>query len=323
MRRREFITLISGAAAVWPVVGRAQESGRIYRLGMLTGAARASSRIVAFFDELKVLGFVEGQNLDVVVDGFELRDDQFAKVAVTLTKAAPDAIVCVSAAAARAAQEAAHTTPIVVMSPDLVAEALAQSLSRPGGNITGVSILPSDLDGKRQEILMEAVPGQRRMGVLADPTVTQTAELQGLQNAAGARGVELATFTASVSDQIAPAMDAAKASGAAALNVLSAPLFSFNRRIVIDRAAALRLPAIYEWPEMAEEGGLIGYGPRINLIYRQAARLLAKVLRGARPKDLPIEQPTNFEMVINLTTAKTLGLKIPETLLARADNVIE
>lgn len=228
-----------------------------------------------------------------------------------------------SAAAARAAQEAAHTTPIVVMSPDLVAEALAQSLSRPGGNITGVSILPSDLDGKRQEILMEAVPGQRRMGVLADPTVTQTAELQGLQNAAGARGVELATFTASVSDQIAPAMDAAKASGAAALNVLSAPLFSFNRRIVIDRAAALRLPAIYEWPEMAEEGGLIGYGPRINLIYRQAARLLAKVLRGARPKDLPIEQPTNFELVINLTTAKTLGLKIPETLLARADNVIE
>jgi putative ABC transport system substrate-binding protein len=118
-------------------------------------------------------------------------------------------------------------------------------------------------------------------------------------------------------------MDAAKASGAAALNVLAAPLFSFNRRIVIDRAAALRLPAIYEWPEMAEEGGLIGYGPRINLIYRQAARLLAKVPRGARPKDLPIEQPTNFELVINLTTAKTLGLKIPETLLARADNVIE
>ena len=284
MRRREFIKLIGGAAAVWPVVGRAQESGRIYRLGVLTGAARASSRIVGFFDELKTLGFVEGRNLDIVVDGFELRDDQFAKVAMTLTNAAPDAVVCVSAAAARAAQEAVHTTPIVVMSPDLVAEGLAHSLSRPGGNITGVSILPSDLDGKRQEILMDAMPGQGRMAVLANPAITQSAELQTLQNAARARGVDLATFTASASDQIAPAMDAAKASGAAALNVLAAPLFSFNRRIVIDRAAALRLPAIYEWPEMAEEGGLIGYGPRINLIYRQAARLLAKVLRGAKPE---------------------------------------
>ena len=152
MRRREFIKLIGGAAAVWPVVGRAQESGRIYRLGVLTGAARASSRIVGFFDELKTLGFVEGRNLDIVVDGFELRDDQFAKVAVTLTKAAPDAVVCVSAAAARAAQEAVHTTPIVVMSPDLVAEGLAHSLSRPGGNITGVSTFShpiSTVNGKK------------------------------------------------------------------------------------------------------------------------------------------------------------------------------
>jgi putative ABC transport system substrate-binding protein len=118
-------------------------------------------------------------------------------------------------------------------------------------------------------------------------------------------------------------MDAAKTSGATALNVLAAPLFSFNRRMVIDRAAALRLPAIYEWPEMAEEGGLIGYGPRINLIYRRAAHLVAKVLRGAKPEDLPIEQPTKFDLVINLTTAKALGLTIPETLLVRADKVVE
>ena len=172
--------------------------------------------------------------------------------------------------------------------PDLVAEALALSLNRPGGNITGVSILPSDLDGKRQEILMEAVPGQRRMAVLANPSITQAAELQALQNGAGARE--------SSSQPLRPASlirshrrwTRPRRLRAAALNVLAAPLFSFNRRIVIDRAAALRLPAIYEWPEMAEEGGLIGYGPRINLIYRQAARLLAKVLRGAkgqRPAD--------------------------------------
>ena len=289
----------------------------------MTGAARASPRIVGFFDELKTLGFVEGQNLEIVVAGFDLRDDQFAKVAATLTKAAPDAVVCVSVSAARAAQEAVHTTPIVVMSTDLVAEGLALSLNRPGGNITGISIFPSDLDGKRQEILMDAMPGQRHMAVLANPSITQAAELQALQNGAHARGVDLAIFTASSSDQIAPAMDAAKTSGATALNVLAAPLFSFNRRMVIDRAAALRLPAIYEWPEMAEEGGLIGYGPRINLIYRQAARLVAKVLRGAKPEDLPIEQPTNFDLVINLTTAKALGLTIPETPLARADKVVE
>jgi putative ABC transport system substrate-binding protein len=126
-----------------------------------------------------------------------------------------------------------------------------------------------------------------------------------------------------VQEEIIPAMDKAKASGAGAVNVLSAPLFSFNRRIVIERAAALGLPAIYEWPEMAEEGGLIAYGAPIKPFYRQVARLLVKVLRGAKPEDLPVEQPTNFELVINLTTAKALGLTIPESLLVRADKVIE
>jgi putative ABC transport system substrate-binding protein len=176
MRRREFIALIGSAAAL-PLfrvpVARAQEPGRIYRLGILTGAARQAPRIVGFFDELKALGFVEGQNLEIVVAGFDLRDDQFAKVAATLTKAAPDAVVCVSAGAARAVQEAVRTTPIVVMSTDLVAESLALSLNRPGGNITGISIFPSDLDGKRQEILMDAMPGQQHMAVLqtqASPT---------------------------------------------------------------------------------------------------------------------------------------------------------
>jgi hypothetical protein len=134
---------------------------------------------------------------------------------------------------------------------------------------------------------------------------------------------ELVIFTAGTPEEIAPAMDKAKASGATALNVLTAPLFSFNRRIVIERAAALGLPAIYEWPEMAEDGGLLGYGARLNSIYRQLARLLVKVLRGAKPKDLPVEQPTNFELVINLTTAKALGLTIPEAFLMRADKVIE
>ncbi len=322
MRRRTFIALL-GSTAAWPLAARAQESGRIYRLGMITGAPRASPRIVAFFDELKVLGFVEGQNLKIVAGGFDLRKDQFAKVAATVASQTPDVVFCVDDTASHAVQEATPATPIVAVSGDLVAAGLVHSLARPGGNVTGVSILAPELNGKRQEILMEAVPGVRRMAALSDPTFTPAGQVQTLQNAARARGVELMIFTAAAPDEIFPAIDKAKMSGAAALNVLSAPLFSFDRRIVIERAAAQRLPAIYEFPEIAEDGGLIGYGPRLTSIYRQVARLLVKVLRGAKPEDLPAEQPTKFDLVINLKTAKALGLIVPPILLALADKVIE
>ncbi len=326
MRRREFITLI-GSAAAMPLlrspVARAQEPGRIYRLGMMTGAPRQAPRMVAFFDELKTLGFVEGQNLKIVAGGFELRNDQYAEVAATLPKAAPDVVFCVSDAATRAAEKSAPTLPIVGLSDDMLAAGFVRSFSHPGGNITGVSILGADLNGKRLEVLMEAVPSARNIAILADPNNTPPAELKALQNAARGRGVEVAVLTAGTPEQIAPAMDKAKASGATALNVLSAPLFSFNRRIVIEQSAALRLPAIYEWPEMAEQGGLIGYGPRLTLIYRQLTRLIVKVLGGVEPKDLPVEQPTKFDLVVNLKTAKALGLTISESFLARADEVIE
>ena len=322
MRRRDFVVL-GGAALAWPLATRAQEPGRIYRLGVLTGAARKAPRVVAFFDELKVFGFVEGQNLKIVAGGFDLREDQCADVAETLAKAAPDVVLGVGDAAIRAARQSAYTGPIVALSGDLVAAGFVRSLARSGGNFTGVSTMGSELDSKRLEILMEVVPDERRIAILVDPKITHPAELQALQNGGRARGVELVIFTAGEPEQIAPAMDKAKASGATALNVLSAALFSFNRRIVIERAAALGLPAIYEWPEMAEEGGLIAYGPPLKPIYRQLARLLVKVLRGAQPVDLPIEQPTNFELVINLTTAKALGLTIPESFLVRADKVVE
>jgi putative tryptophan/tyrosine transport system substrate-binding protein len=322
MRRRDFI-LAGGAALAWSPAARAQEPGRTYRLGIITGAARSAPRMAAFFDELKTLGFVEGQNLKIVAGGFDLRDTQFAQVAANLAKESPDAVFCVSDAAARAMQDSGRTVPIVALSTDLVVAGLARSLARPGGNVTGVSILASELNGKRQEILMQAVPGARQMAVLADPKAINEAQLQALRNASSARGVELAVVLAGTPEEIAAAIIKAKDSGAAALNVLTSPLFSFNRRIVIDRVATVGLPAIYEWPEMAEEGGLIAYGPRLILIYRQLGRLLVKVLRGVRPEDLPIEQPTNFDLVVNLRTAKALGLAIPETLLARADRVIE
>jgi putative ABC transport system substrate-binding protein len=326
MRRREFIALI-GSAPPLPLFrvpgARAQQPGRIYRLGILTGAARQAPRMAAFFDELKVLGFVEGQNLKIVADGFDLRENQYADVAATLARAAPDVVVGIGDAGIRAAQQSAYTGPIVAASSDLVASGFVRSLAHPGGNTTGISVLGFELNGKRLEILMQVVPSARRIAILADPRSTKPAELNELENGAHASGVELVVFAAGVPEEITPAMDKAKASGANALNVLTSALFSFNRRIVIERAAALGLPAIYEWPEMAEEGGLIGYGAPLTPIYRQVARLLVKVLRGAKPEDLPVEQPTNFQLVINLTTAKALGLTIPESVLVRADKVIE
>ncbi len=315
MRRREFIALLGSSAAIWPLTAHAEDPGRVYRLGVINGAPRASPRVVAFFDELKALGFVEGHNLKIVAGGFDLREDQFAKVATTLPSQTPDVVFSISDAATRAAQEAADTTPIVALSLDLVAAGLVHSWARPGGDVTGVSILSPELNGKRQEILIEAVPGARRIAALTDPTAAPVRDLQALQNAARERGVEVMVVAAATPDEIVPAIDKAKMSGAGALNVLAAPLFSFNRSIVIERAMGQGLPAIYEFPEMAEEGGLIGYGPRLTLLYRQAARLVAKVLHGVKPADLPAEQPTTFELVVNLKTAKALGARNPGIVL--------
>jgi putative ABC transport system substrate-binding protein len=324
MRRREVIALI-GSAVTAPFVrahiAGAQEPGRTYKIGALNGSARQAPRNVAFFDELRGLGFVEGQNLKIIVDGFGLRDEQFAEAAATLAKSAPDVIFCTGNPAMRAAQESTRTVPIVGVASDMVGAGFVRSLARPGGNVTGVS-LTFEVDGKRQDLLMEAMPEARRFAFLTDPTFPP-AQLSALQNATRARGVDVAVFTAEVPEQIAPTMDKAKAWGADALNVLSGPLFSINRRIVIERAAALGLPAIYIWPEMAEEDGLIGYGPRLTPIYRQLARLIVKVLRGVKPEDIPVEEPAKFDLVVNLKTAKALGLTIPESFLTRADKVIE
>jgi putative ABC transport system substrate-binding protein len=322
LQRRTFIAGLGGAVA-WPLLARGQDTGRVYRLGSLNGAPRNAPRVEAFFDELRVFGFVEGQNLNVDPGGFGLRTDQFVDMAAVMAKSPPNVVFCGGDAAMRAAQATMQTLPIVGFSSDMVRSGLVRSLSRPGGNITGVSVPTPDLDGKRQDILTEAVPGVHRMAALADPTNTEPVEIQTLRRTAHARDIDLVIFTARTPEDIEPAMRQAKASGAAAINVLAAPLFSFNRTLVIKLAAALQLPAIYEWPDMAEDGGLIGYGPRIPLVYRQTARLLVKVFRGVKPADIPVEQPTNYELVINLKTAKALGLDIPPTLLARADEVIE
>lgn len=237
-------------------------------------------------------------------------------------KAVPDVIVSGPEPYTRALQAATRTMPLLSISEDLVGEGLVASLAKPGGNVTGISLLSPELDDKRQDILIDAVPGIRRMAALADSAITLKRHLQQQQEVARVRGVELSIFTVAKPEEIAPALDEAKARGAEAANFLATPLQLLSRGLIFDRIAATRIPAIYQWPDMAEEGGLIDYGPRFTQV-RQRARRITKVLRGAKPSDVPVEQPSTFEMVINLRTAKAIGHEIPAGLLLRADKVIE
>jgi ABC-type uncharacterized transport system substrate-binding protein len=207
------------------------------------------------------------------------------------------------------------------MTDDMVGSGLASSLARPGGNTTGVSILASELDVKRLEVLHEFVPQARRIAVLADPTTISTRAQ--LASAARDLDIEPVWFEARSPQELSRTLDALAAARVEAVNVLASPLLNLWRPQIIDRMRDARLPAIYQWPESAEDGGLLAYGPRNLLCYRHVVSLVDKVLRGAKPADLPIEQPTKFELAVNLKTAGAIGMMIPPTLLLRADEVIE
>jgi putative ABC transport system substrate-binding protein len=324
VRRRNFLTLVGGVAVAWPLQTRAQEPGRTYRLGFLVPVGRQTPGILAFFDELRLNGFVAGQNLVVLTEGFEASSERNAELVAKLVKASPDAILCGGDLATSALQQATTSIPLLAMTEDMVASGLVTSLARPGGNTTGISLLSLDLDGKRQDLLAEAVPGASRLAMLADQSTTPQRHLQALQAAAAVRGFELSTMGVSKHEEIIPAINEARAWGARGINVLSSPMLYLNRRAILDHVSECRLPTIYQWPEMAEqEGGFAAYGPRFTQLFRQRARMVAKVLRGAKPADIPVEQPTNFELVVNLKTAIAIGHQIPSGLLLRADKVIE
>jgi putative tryptophan/tyrosine transport system substrate-binding protein len=322
MRRREFITLVAGAMVELPFAAIAQDAGRIYRFGILEPFADTPVS-VRRIDELRRRGFVEGQNLTIYRRDFGPHVDLISQYAAELGKAQVDVIEAAGSVATRAAQQATKTIPIVGVADDMVGEGLVDTLSRPNGNTTGVSIFATELDGKRQELLIEAVPGLRRMAALADTNATADAKLYALQEAARARDIELSIHRIARSEEIAAAIDMAQASGATALNVLASPMLFANSQLIMDRVAVLRLPAIYQWAEMAEAGGFAAYGPRITQIPEITIRQTVMLFRGAKVADIPVEQPTKFELVINLNTAKTLGVAVPPTLLARADKVIE
>jgi putative ABC transport system substrate-binding protein len=227
----------------------------------------------------------------------------------------------------RALRRETGTIPLIGMSEDLVAEGLVASLARPGGNVTGISLLSPELDGKRQELLVEAVSGVRHLVALGEAAATSPRHIEALREAAAARNVRFTFVGVARLADIQAGLRDAKAQGAAAVNVLASALLSVpgssTAQRVIDAAAELRMPAMFQWPETAEQGGTLGYGARFTEVYRQRARLVVKVLLGARVADLPVEQPTNFELVINLKSAKAIGADISPSLLARADEVIE
>ena len=206
----------------------------------------------------------------------------------------------------------------------MIGYGLVNSLSRPDGNITGGSILAGEADGKRQDILIEAVPGLRLMGVLADVNYAKLAKLDALQEAARVHYVELSIHRVNKGEEIASAVDNAQASGAKALNILASPLFFARRQLIIERAAAAHLPTIHEIPEVAEEGAFAGFGPRFSQFLAEIwPHQIIKLFRGSKVADVPVQQPTKFELAINLKTAKAMGVTVPEALLARADKVIE
>jgi putative tryptophan/tyrosine transport system substrate-binding protein len=322
MRRREFILGVGGvsALAAFPVA-RAQEAGRRYRIAMLTNTPREERAWPAFLDELGHGGFVEGGNLDVDYRGFGVAPPSLDPVAIELTRARPDVIMATGPDAVRAAQRATRSIAIVAVADDLVTSGLVASMPHPEGNTTGVAIFALQLDVKRLELLHEALPEARRIGILADREQFPT--LSALNAAARDLGIEISPFTARSQDEVIHAIDAMRATAVDAVNVLASPILYGLLSVILDRLRLSRLPAIHQWPEVAEAGGLIGYGPRLDAVFRQCAGQVAKLLRGAKVADLPVEQPTKFELVINAKTAHTLGLTIAPTLLARADQVIE
>jgi putative ABC transport system substrate-binding protein len=320
MRRREFIGVLGGATAAWPLAARAQEAGRIYRLGALHPLPRTAPQFALLFDGLRREGFLEGRNL--LLRGFG--SSAYREQAAQIVEAGIDAFFCGGDPAVRAAQQVTRTIPIAGVADDMVGAGLVTSLAHPGGNTTGFSILSSELDGKRQELLIELVPAARLIAALFDPATTSPERLKNVVDAARSRGVEVSTHPAAKLEDIAVSIDAAHSAGAKALNVLAAALLNSNRQVIFERTTALRMPAIYQFPESAEQGGLASYGPRIEqAIYPPLAMMIARLLRGELPQDIPVQQPTKFELVINLKTAHTLGLTVPEGLLIRADKVID
>ncbi len=322
MRRRDVLGSLIGAAAMGWQAARAQPGGGpVIGLLHLAAGDPTDTFIPLFRGYMKEYGRKEGRNLRLLVVSAEGGGDRLLAASGELVSHNPDLIIVFGDPATRAAQQATNSIPIVAMVDDMLGSGLVASMARPGGNTAGISIFASELDVKRLELLHEAVPQGARIGILADPSTISTRPQ--LETAAGRLGIELVILSGATPDAAVRAAGQLIRTGVKAVNVLASPIISTAHAAVIESLNRAALPAIYQWPHNAEQVGLLGYGPRLVGCYDQVAALAEKIIKGAKPADLPVEQPTKFELVVNLKTAKTIGLTLPQSFLARADQVIE
>ena len=327
MNRRAFTTLLGGAAVVWPIAARAQQAGKVHRIGVLETISTTLNvaNFYALREGLRQLGYAEGQNLVIEYRSADGRDDRFPGLARELLALKVDVIVTRGTPAAKAVKNATSTVAVVMMaSGDPVGVGLVTSLARPGGNITGLSAIVGELSPKRLELIREIVPGLARIAVLANTSNDAVRrDWARIETAARSLGVQSQLLDLRESDALGPTFDDASARRADALVVVIDAITQANQQRIVDLAMKHRLPAIYSSREFVDAGGLISYGVSYPDLYRRAATYVDKILKGTKPADLPVVQPTKFELVINLKTTKALGLQIPDKLLALADEVIE
>jgi putative tryptophan/tyrosine transport system substrate-binding protein len=326
MRRRDFVILLGGGAFAWPLAARAQQSGKLPTVGYMgaTTPSAQSQWTAAFIQRVRELGWIEGRTIAVEYRWTEGRTERAAEIAAEFVQRRVDVIVTSGTGMVLAAKQATSVIPIVFAATgDPVGTGLVTSLARPGGNVTGLSNQVPDLVGKRLELLREVVPSLGRMALLANvgnPVVIL--EIDQIQASARTIALEVIPLEIRRGEDIVPAFEALK-DRAEALYIVIDPLTNTHRVRINTLALAERLPTMYAIREGVEAGGLMSYGPNIPDLFRRAADYVDKILRGTKPGEIPVEQPTKFDLVINLTTAKALGLTVPPTLLARADEVIE
>jgi putative ABC transport system substrate-binding protein len=327
VKRREFITLLGSAAAAWPLAARAQQVGKIYRIGFLGNDPTLPTQPAgqAFLDALRESGFVEGNNILVDWRFAEGRAERYADLATTLVRLQMDAIVTTSVPAARALKEATRSIPVVMMNvSDPLGSGLVKSLARPEGNITGLAgTFSPEVAAKRLQLLKDAIPQIARVAVLINPNANEASEQPVLEVAAQSLRLTLYAIAVRRDSEFAGTFDAITRDRPDALFVTNNGLFFTHRRLIMGLALKGGLPAMSTYREATEDGGLMSYSTNRPDLFRHAATYVGKILKGTKVADLPVEQPTKYELVINLKTARSLNLEIPRDLLLIADEVIE
>ena len=324
MKRREFITLLGGAAAMWPLVARGQQEGRLVRIGFLSGGAGPNPNVYGFQHGLRQLGYVEGQNLVLIYRWAAAQRASVVDLAQELLELNVDVLASHTTEAIAAIRSLNAAVPVVMTAiSDPIGSGLVASFARPGGNTSGVTLFSNELAGKRLEMLGQLVPQFRRVAILAErdrpPTATLVSETQ---TAAHALNLALQTYEVRP-EEIAEALRSIGQERADAVIVQQNLSFTPYLRLIADLAISYRLPTVHPTREFVEAGGLLAYGPNLFALGERAAWYVDRILKGTKPADLPVEQPTKFELILNLKTAKALGLQVPPSLLATADELIE